>query len=214
MISLVLFKLKNSYLNKRGFTLVELLVVISIIGVLSSTVFASLSSTRAKARDARRMSDIKNIQTALELYKDTFNEYPRAVPSGNYVNSDKFARSIQSGGNGTSNYAWYNVKQNLSPYISLPSDPVNNGTYLYQYDSDSGDNYQSYGLSVNFESSSNDSKESGDGGYYNNTSNGTSRYEVGSQPTYCTATYSGASSNWVTGNDTNDYPVCTGTPIP
>jgi prepilin-type N-terminal cleavage/methylation domain-containing protein len=66
MISLVLFKLKNSYFNKRGFTLVELLVVISIIGVLSSTVFASLGSTRTKARDARRMSDIKNIQTALE----------------------------------------------------------------------------------------------------------------------------------------------------
>jgi prepilin-type N-terminal cleavage/methylation domain-containing protein len=206
MISLVLFKLKNSYFNKRGFTLVELLVVISIIGVLSSTVFASLGSTRTKARDARRMSDIKNIQTALELYKDTFGEYPRAVPSGSYT--EKYARSTQSSGNGTNNFAWYNVRQSLLPYISLPLDSVNNSTYYYIYDSDAGDNYQSYGLSVNFENTSNNSRESSDGGYDN------SRYEVGPQPTYCTTNYTGANANWITGTDVNDYPVCVGTPIP
>lgn len=53
-----------------GFTLIELLVVIAIIGVLASIVLASLNSARAKSRDARRLTDIKQIQLALELYFD------------------------------------------------------------------------------------------------------------------------------------------------
>ncbi len=61
---------------RRGFTLIELLVVISIIGMLSSIVLASLNDARAKARDARRMSDIKQIQNALELYRADNGEYP------------------------------------------------------------------------------------------------------------------------------------------
>lgn len=59
-----------------GFTLVELLVVIAIIGVLSSVVLVSLNSARAKARDARRLADFKQIQTALELFYDVYGRYP------------------------------------------------------------------------------------------------------------------------------------------
>ncbi len=55
----------------KGFTLIELLVVIAIIGILSSVVLASLNTARQKARDARRISDLKNIQLALELYADS-----------------------------------------------------------------------------------------------------------------------------------------------
>ncbi len=68
----------------RGFTLIELLVVISIIGLLSSVVFASLSTARAKSRDARRKSDITQISKALELYYDKYGGYPTSacdVPS-------------------------------------------------------------------------------------------------------------------------------------
>lgn len=54
----------------RGFTLIELLVVIAIIGVLASIVLASLNNARRKSRDARRITDIKQIQLALELYFD------------------------------------------------------------------------------------------------------------------------------------------------
>lgn len=56
--------------NKKGFTLIELLVVIAIIGILASVVLASLNSARRKSRDARRISDIKQLQLALELYFD------------------------------------------------------------------------------------------------------------------------------------------------
>ncbi len=66
----------------RGFTLIELLVVIAIIGILSSVVLASLNSAREKSRDARRISDIKQLQLALELYFDDNSAYPSATTSG------------------------------------------------------------------------------------------------------------------------------------
>lgn len=61
---------------KKGFTLIELLVVISIIGVLSTIVLSSLNSARVKARDAKRVSDIRQLQSALELYYSNNGQYP------------------------------------------------------------------------------------------------------------------------------------------
>ena len=62
---------------KKGFTLVELLVVIAIIAILSTLSVVALNSARAKSRDARRQSDIKQIRTALDMYYDSNNQqYP------------------------------------------------------------------------------------------------------------------------------------------
>jgi len=62
----------------RGFTLIELLVVIAIIGLLSTLAVVALNSARQKARDAKRVADVKQIQTALELYFNDSNSYPGA----------------------------------------------------------------------------------------------------------------------------------------
>lgn len=75
----------------RGFTLIELLVVIAIIGILSSVVMVSLTGPRQKARDAKRISDIKQIQLALELYNEANGEYPDTVATlltGNFMSSE------------------------------------------------------------------------------------------------------------------------------
>ena len=66
--------------EKSGFTLIELLVVIAIIGLLSSMTLASLNIARLKARDARRVADIRELQVALELYYNSQSvpEYPAA----------------------------------------------------------------------------------------------------------------------------------------
>ncbi len=69
--------------KNKGFTLIELLVVIAIIGVLASVVLASLNNARRKSRDARRITDLKQIQLALELYFDGDGNgtYPAAATS-------------------------------------------------------------------------------------------------------------------------------------
>ena len=66
--------------TKKGFTLIELLVVIAIIGILSSVVLASLSTARQKSRDAKRISDVGQIQLALELFFDASQSYPSTTP--------------------------------------------------------------------------------------------------------------------------------------
>ena len=97
--------------KNTGFTLIELLVVIAIIGLLSSVVFASLNSARGKARDAKRMADVRQIQTALELYYDTNGSYPVSNWAYSY------------------NTTWNTLQTQLAPYISqLPEDPVNQST--------------------------------------------------------------------------------------
>ena len=63
----------------RGFTLVELLVVIAIIGVLATLILVQLGTARSKSRDAKRISDVAQLRTAIELwYDDNGGKYPQA----------------------------------------------------------------------------------------------------------------------------------------
>lgn len=110
-----------------GFTLIELLVVVAIIGILASVVLASLNTARAKARDAKRIAEIKQIQTALELYY---------FDNGSYPDSGSAWRSECASYGG---YAPSDVIPGLVPsYISsLPADPTMNkiisaSCYLYR----------------------------------------------------------------------------------
>ena len=83
--------------NKKGFTLIELLVVIAIIGLLSTLAVVALNSARAKSRDSKRVADVKQIQTALELYYADNNGYPTttgALTLGNATAS----RALCTGG--------------------------------------------------------------------------------------------------------------------
>jgi prepilin-type N-terminal cleavage/methylation domain-containing protein len=95
-----------------GFTLIELLVVIAIIGLLSTIVLASLNTARMKSRDARRLSDVKQLQLALAVYAD--------------ANGGGYPLQLSK----------------LSPqYISVePTDPVSGAEYSYAalYPSGSG----------------------------------------------------------------------------
>ncbi len=61
---------------KKGFTLIELIVVITIIGFLVSIVFVSFNGARAQSRDQKRISDIASIQLALEQYFNKNGRYP------------------------------------------------------------------------------------------------------------------------------------------
>jgi general secretion pathway protein G len=76
--------------KQKGFTLIELLVVIAIIGLLSTLAVVALNNARQKSRDAKRVSDVKQIQTALELYYNDANTYPAtvAVATGGTITYD------------------------------------------------------------------------------------------------------------------------------
>lgn len=81
--------------SKKGFTLIELLVVIAIIGILSTLAVVSLNNARQKARDAKRVSDVKQVQTALELYFADNNGYPTGT---GVVLGGTSAQSLSSAG--------------------------------------------------------------------------------------------------------------------
>jgi prepilin-type N-terminal cleavage/methylation domain-containing protein len=99
------FSAKN---KKRGFTLIELLVVIAIIGILATIVLVSLNSARAKARDARRQTDIKQYMIAMEMYYD-------AQSPATYPDIPDTATPIPAGSN------------LLAPFMSVAAlDPTNN----------------------------------------------------------------------------------------
>lgn len=66
----------------RGFTLIELLVSVAIISLLSSLVLASMNTARKGARDAQRLSSLREIQTALELYYNEHGAYPDGDDAG------------------------------------------------------------------------------------------------------------------------------------
>ena len=69
-------------MDKKAFTLIELLVVIAIIAMLSALLVPNFMSARERARDAQRKSDLKQIQKALEMYRQdqTPPTYPTAGP--------------------------------------------------------------------------------------------------------------------------------------
>lgn len=68
-------------INKRnkGFTLIEILIVVSIIGLLTSATLLGLGTFRQTGRDARRMSDLRQIQNALELFYAKSSSYPESL---------------------------------------------------------------------------------------------------------------------------------------
>lgn len=108
-----------------GFTLIELLVVVSIIGVLATLVVANLNSARARARDAARKSDLKNISTALRLYFNDRGVYPGNNSSG---------RIMGCGGGGTSVCEWGDtwVVGTTTYMQTLPGDPLSGQLYKYE----------------------------------------------------------------------------------
>jgi len=133
--------------NRAAFTLVELLVVIAIIGLLSTIAVVSLNSSRSKSRDTKRMADIHQIITAMQLYYDTNGTYPDTVALGCSCGHASGSACCLSGKNSagcfSGAYSWCSALDSaLQPYIAnIPDDPENATGYY-------GDAYAYFDASV------------------------------------------------------------------
>lgn len=112
--------------NKKGFTLIEILIVVGIIGLLASVVLSGLGSVRGRGRDTRRVADLRQVQQGLELYYTRCQRYPGGpATSGSSCGS----------GNPTT---WQSLRTTLTGsglgVTSVPSDPI--------YSDDSTDGYK------------------------------------------------------------------------
>jgi len=132
-------KLKGRAYRQAGFTLIELLVVIAIIGLLATIVLVSLNSARQKARDSRRVGDMRQIALALEMYYDSNSTtgYPGDAEA---ATCDDWAAMV--------------IALELAPgYMTkVPSDP-GGGSVAYAYNT--GTNLADYVLRAQLESATN-----------------------------------------------------------
>lgn len=170
---------------RRGFTIVELLIVIVVIAVLAAITIVAYNGIQAKARDSGRMTKLGQLTRGLELYY---------ANNGRYPTIDHGLGTETSCGSQTDNWGHCDrlriLTDSLAPYVTI--DPTSlsqatQGNYYYSYASQSGDNWQSYGIMVYLEGSGG----ANDGGYYANA------YEMGPGPTYCSRTYSGTGAEWL-----------------
>ena len=118
--------------ENQGFTLIELLVVIGIIAVLSTVGMTNLSSARMKGRDAKRLSEIKELQKALDMYSDACGGYP-LLGNSEYVDIGAGGLAADQSDDGCpdgTTFATYMVTMPVNPspggivyqYCSTPDD--------------------------------------------------------------------------------------------
>lgn len=119
---------------KKGFTLVELLVVMAIIGVLASLAVGSFRTAQMRGRDAQRKSDLKQLSHAFELYYSDYKKYP-----------DVSDIDLLSG------TATFEDSRGTVYFKVLPKDPTVNFNYVYRI-VDAGTN-QKYQLFAKLENS-------------------------------------------------------------
>lgn len=100
-----------------GFTLIEMLIVVTIIAVLASLILVGMGGARSKSRDARRVADLHNVMNALELYYAKKGQYPEGVYAS-ATNWETFKSILKNGGIGVTR---------------VPNDPLNDSTYYYRY---------------------------------------------------------------------------------
>jgi prepilin-type N-terminal cleavage/methylation domain-containing protein len=84
--------------RKKGFTILELLIVVAIIGILTAATLVLLSDTRARGRDAKRLSDMREIEKALNLYYSSNQNFPTSVSTTTLSGEDAVSTTLENAG--------------------------------------------------------------------------------------------------------------------
>ncbi|PCI89742.1 hypothetical protein COB18_02965 [Candidatus Kaiserbacteria bacterium] len=83
---------------KRGFTIIELLVVMAIIAMLASVILVAFSTIQTKSRDTRRIEDVRELQKALSMYYIDNNRFPAAVTPIDVDGTDALSTALVASG--------------------------------------------------------------------------------------------------------------------
>lgn len=205
---------KKMYHTSKGFTLLELLIVITIIGLLTAVTIGSFQEARAKARDADRMRIVKEIQKALELYYSDQGHYPSFASFNPAADARSLGGAVpcSDGSMGTTN--WCALIGAIAPYYKGGDpDPRNVSPNIFWYDAD-GATPQSYGLMAVLESANNDDLAQSDSGFFCTTGvcTDTNRgFEIGREPSYCMENGWGS---WISGGDGMHICASNSSPLP
>lgn len=114
--------------KQNGFSLLELLIVIFVILLLATISALAVNSQKAKARDAKRINDIRSIQTALEFYKSDEGEYP--IAANPLILGQELTKLCSKAEGGF--VSAQTVCREETTYISeIPTDPLTNKNYAY-----------------------------------------------------------------------------------
>ncbi len=139
-----------------GFTLVELLVVISIIGILVTIGLSTFMSSQIRARDAQRKSNLREIKSALELFYSDYAQYPAAAADGS-ISACPFNSATKTGTPctwGTDEFSDTSGGTTLTTYMKIiPKDPTQGQNYWYKTDADK-QSFQIFALLENTRDSS------------------------------------------------------------
>lgn len=106
--------------TQRGFTIVELLIVIVVIGILAAITIVAYNGIQGRARDSQRLSDMKTIMKALEIYKTNNGAYPGPISTPN-------ASAWEVSTNGTSATNFLSALVSNNGVSKIPVDPINTG---------------------------------------------------------------------------------------
>lgn len=140
-------------LFKRGFTIIELLVVVAIIAILTAIVTSNFATSKSKARDAKRVSDIAQIQLALEMVFDKCNAYPEGITLTSAIPLDPVSGTFCKNLSGTNYF--------LSDFMSVV--PKESATQLYTYAKNSTAPFVDYVLRAKLENDSSALQDDSDG---------------------------------------------------